>query len=217
MAHTTERATYLLCSCPKLVTTVEKTIADVEENDKNTQSLKRARDLLDRFPAGVQNLAVKLQLEGSERALTTLSGTTKYLKRDLAASKEDEKALTRDLAASKEDIAALNLDLAASNLDVAALTRDLAASKDEVAALTCGAAALASDNAALSEKIESLNAVESFNALLAGGANGEEPAARTAGAKEAKPARRVSLSAAKKEGESGEGGEEKRRGQRARK
>ena len=169
MAHTTERATTLLHSHPNVLTTVEKTIADIEENDANRECLKRARRLLDRFPAEVQHDATKLQLEDTERMWTTLDGVAKALTRDNEALTNDNEALTNDNEA---------------------LTNDLAASKSEV---------------------------ESLRALLADGANGEELAALTAGAKAANAARRVSLVAVKWEGESGEGGEERGGAKRARK
>ena len=57
MAHTTERATLVLCAYPDLVTTVQATTADVEESDENSEALEIARDLLELFPAKVQRAA----------------------------------------------------------------------------------------------------------------------------------------------------------------
>jgi len=176
MAHTTERATTLLHSNPNLLTTVEKTIVDVEENGENEDYLVSARNLLDRFPAEVQHAATRLQLEDTERMWTTLDGTAK--------------ALTRDNAALTNDVDTLTNDVETLTNDVETLTND---------------------NAALSQENESLRA------LLADGANGEELAALTAGAKAANAARRVSLVAVKREGESGEGGEERGGAKKARK
>ena len=166
MAHTTERATTLLHSNPNLLTTVEKTIADVEENGANRAVLASARNLLGRFPAEVQHAATKLQLEDSERMWTTLDGTAKALTRDNEALTNDNETLTND-------------------------------------------------NTALTNNVETLTQeVDSLRRLLADGANGEELAALTAGAKAANAARRVSLVAVKRERE---GGEEKRASKRTRK
>ena len=129
MAHTTERATTLLHSHPNLLTTVEKTIADVEENDTNRRYLKSARNLLDRFPAEVQLAATKLQLEDTERMWKTLDGTAKALTRDNEALTNDNETLTNDLAASKED-----------NESLRALLAD-GANGEELAALAAGAKA----------------------------------------------------------------------------
>ena len=57
MANTTERATLALCVRPSLVTAVQAITADVEETDETSEALERARFLLDRFPAKVQDAA----------------------------------------------------------------------------------------------------------------------------------------------------------------
>ena len=139
MAHTTERATTLLHSHPNLLTTVEKTIADVEEIGMNRETLKWARKLLDRFPAEVQHAATKLQLEDTERMWTTLDGTAKALTHDNAALNHDVDVLTRDLAASKEEVAALSQE----NESLRALLADGAdgANGEELEALAAGAKA----------------------------------------------------------------------------
>ena len=124
MTHTTERATTLLRSHPDLITTVEKTIADVGENATNREYLKWARMLLDRFPAEVQHSATKLQLEDTERMWTTLDGTAKALTSDNAALTSDNATLTNDVETLRNDNATLTNDNAA-------LANDLAASKEE--------------------------------------------------------------------------------------
>ena len=136
MAHTTERATTLLHAHPNLITTVEKTIADVVENGANRTHLTSARDLLGRFPAEVQHAATKLQLEDTERMWTTLDGTAKALTRDNAA-------LTRDNATLTNDVETLTNDNADLTQEVESLRRLLADSADgeELAALAAGAKA----------------------------------------------------------------------------
>ena len=136
MAHTTERATTLLFSHPTLITTIETTIADVEENDENEEYLESANVLLDLFPAEVQHAATKLQLEDSERMWMTLNGTAKALTRDNAA-------LTRDLEYSKGEVASHardNASLARDNAHLRVLLAD-GAHGEELAALTAGAKA----------------------------------------------------------------------------
>ena len=136
MAHTTERATTLLHSNPNLLTTVEKTIADVVENGANRTHLTSARNLLRRFPAEVQHAATKLQLEDSERMWKTLDGTAKALTRDNAALTSDNATLTNDVETLTND----NADL---TQEVETFRRLLAESADgeELAALAAGAKA----------------------------------------------------------------------------
>jgi len=143
MAHTTERATTLLHSNPNLLTTVEKTIADVVENGANRTHLTSARNLLRRFPAEVQHAATKLQLEDSERMWKTLDGTAKALTRDNAALTSDNATLTNDVETLTNDVETLTNDNADLTQEVESLRLLLADSADgeELAALTAGAKA----------------------------------------------------------------------------
>ena len=130
MTHTSERATSLLHAHPNLHTTVEATIADVEEDEEgeeddeddedneNEVSLQSARDLLARFPIEVQHAATKLQLSDSERMWATLNGTAKSLTRDVAALTQENESLRlllADAAGGEKLAAALAAGLKAAN------------------------------------------------------------------------------------------------------
>ena len=66
-AYTTERAIRVLYAHPSLVAKVQTITEDVEANGENEHVLRRARKLLERFPADVQRTAAYRRVVASRR------------------------------------------------------------------------------------------------------------------------------------------------------